>query len=140
MIRTINDTINRKPIVYLAGLFITLMVTACSETVQKSNDGDAINFDPLSVELTDPVLIAGRETWSKTCKTCHSTGLTGAPIIGDKNAWKPRIEKGLDTLFDHATNGFIGPTYSEMPPKGGFRELSDEEVKNAVRFMTFVSK
>nr|WP_246462432.1 c-type cytochrome [Pelagicoccus albus] len=90
--------------------------------------------------MEDPDLAAGQKTWSQTCTTCHLTGLTGAPKIGDKTAWAPRIAKGLDTLYDHALNGFIGPDYTEMPPKGGFSELSDNEVKQAVRFMTQVSQ
>ncbi|MDQ8200442.1 c-type cytochrome [Pelagicoccus enzymogenes] len=90
--------------------------------------------------LTDPDLIAGQKTWSETCTTCHLTGLTGAPIIGNKAAWEHRIAKGLETLYDHALNGFIGPEYTEMPPKGGFAELSDDQVRQAVRFMTHLSQ
>lgn len=97
-------------------------------------------FDPATAPLSDPILIAGQKTWAATCTTCHLTGLTGAPIIGSKAAWAPRIAKGLDTLYDHALNGFIGPDYTEMPPKGGFAELTDEEVKQAVRFMTHLSQ
>lgn len=100
----------------------------------------AAQLDPSSVELSDPDLAAGQKTWTETCSTCHRAGLTGAPIIGDKSAWSHRISKGMDTLYDHALNGFIGPDYTEMPPKGGFSHLTDDEVKQAVRFMTHLSQ
>ena len=119
-------------------LSLVVALTGCgSETKQEAI---AKPFDPATVELDDPDLIDGQTTWLATCKTCHLTGLTGAPKIGNKEAWAPRINKGLDTLYDHALNGFIGPSYTEMPPKGGFTDLSDDEVRQAVRFMTHVSK
>lgn len=84
--------------------------------------------------LEDPELEAGRVVWTGTCITCHSTGLGGAPLIGNKTLWGPRIEKGLDTLFGHAMNGFYGDV-GEMPARGGNAELSDDQIRQAVRFM-----
>jgi cytochrome c5 len=72
----------------------------------------------------------GRELYMVRCGTCHNTGLNGAPKIGDKLAWQPRIEQGKETLYDHAINGI-----RNMPPKGGFPSLKDEQVKAAVDFM-----
>ncbi|EDY84564.1 Cytochrome c subfamily, putative [Verrucomicrobiia bacterium DG1235] len=138
MIRSLEEEQNAK-------LFISASVALCALLAiagcAKSEPAAAEKpLDPLSITLTDPDLIAGQATWGATCKTCHLTGLTGAPIIGNHEAWAPRIAKGLDTLYDHALNGFIGPDYTEMPPKGGFAELSDEQVKQAVRFMTHLSQ
>lgn len=97
-------------------------------------------FDPMALELTDANLIEGRKTWVATCGQCHVRGLGGAPIIADKAAWAPRIAKGKETLYDHAINGFSGPQMNEMPPKGGFTELTDEEVMRAVDFVIFASQ
>jgi cytochrome c5 len=72
----------------------------------------------------------GRELYMFRCATCHNTGLNGAPKIGDKLAWQPRIEKGKETLYDNAINGI-----RNMPPKGGFPALKNEDVKAAVDFM-----
>ncbi|MDQ8203706.1 c-type cytochrome [Pelagicoccus sp. SDUM812003] len=126
------------PIATASALSLAVALAGCGKEPEKKTIAQP--FDPAAVTLDDPDLIAGQQTWLGTCKTCHMTGLTGAPIIGNTEAWAPRIAKGLDTLYDHALNGFIGPKYTEMPPKGGFTELSDEEVKQAVRFMTHVSK
>lgn len=73
---------------------------------------------------------AGNEVYDTACMACHTTGAAGAPVIGDAGAWAPRIEKGLETLIDHAINGF-----QAMPAKGGCANCSDEEVEAAVRHM-----
>lgn len=85
-----------------------------------------------------PVAVAsadGKGTYSASCAACHATGAAGAPKFGDKGAWKKRIAQGMDTLFDHAINGFKG-----MPAKGGNASLSDEAVEAAVKYMVKGSK
>lgn len=94
-------------------------------------------FDPMALELTDANLIKGREVWMSTCAGCHISGLGGAPKISDQAAWAPRVAQGKETLYDHAINGFTGPQLNEMPPKGGFPNLSDDDVKVAVDFVVY---
>lgn len=84
--------------------------------------------------LADPELEKGRVVWTGTCIQCHSIGLGGAPLIGNRELWGPRIEKGVETLISHAQNGFYGDV-GEMPARGGNEELSDAQVEAAVRFM-----
>ncbi|GIT90471.1 hypothetical protein JANAI62_00470 [Jannaschia pagri] len=85
-------------------------------------------------------LAAGRAVWGDTCQNCHGGNkLTGAPKITSTEVWAPRIDQGLDVLFDHAINGFIGPKYAEMPARGGNADLSDAEVEAAVAFMIWAS-
>lgn len=76
----------------------------------------------------------GEDTYNKTCMACHGTGAAGAPKIGDKADWGPRVAQGKQTLYDHAIKGFTGQK-GAMPPKGGAAQLSDDEVKAAVDFM-----
>lgn len=66
---------------------------------------------------------------SSGCAACHASGAAGAPILGDAEAWGPRLEKGAEELYASAING-IGA----MPPKGG-SSASDDEVKAAVDYM-----
>ena len=82
----------------------------------------------------DPLLEAGRQVWVETCIACHASGLGGAPLIGNRELWGPRIAQGLDTLVEHATRGYYGDV-GEMPARGGNPELSDEQVRAAVHFM-----
>lgn len=65
-----------------------------------------------------------------TCKACHASGLNGAPIIGNKKMWNKRLGQGEEVLVQHAAEG-----YGLMPAKGGNTELTDEQIKLAVRYM-----
>ncbi len=73
---------------------------------------------------------AGDAVYNASCAGCHGTGAAGAPKVGDKGAWGPRIAKGKPTLYKHAISGF-----NAMPPKGMCMTCSDDEIKAAVDFM-----
>jgi cytochrome c5 len=81
----------------------------------------------------------GAEVFKKTCAMCHQTGVAGAPKLGDKADWGPRIAQGKDTLYKHATEGFNG-SKGAMPPKGGNPALNDDEIKQIVDFMVAKSE
>jgi cytochrome c5 len=78
--------------------------------------------------------MTGQQVYAQVCKTCHETGLAGAPKVGDKVAWQPRIAQGEQMLVQHAIQGFQGKT-GVMPPKGGDTNLTDEEVHGAVVYL-----
>jgi cytochrome c5 len=78
--------------------------------------------------------LSGQQVFAQVCKTCHETGLAGAPKIGDKAAWAPRIAEGEKTLVQHAIGGYQGKT-GVMPPKGGNPQLTDDEVHRAVVYL-----
>lgn len=79
--------------------------------------------------------VDGEAVYKKACITCHGTGLAGAPKLDDAADWAPRIAQGQALLFEHATKGFTGKK-GMMPPKGGFMNLSDDEVRAAIGYMT----
>jgi cytochrome c5 len=79
-------------------------------------------------------LAAGKQAYDQICFACHTQGVAGAPKLGDKAAWAPRIAQGMETLVSHAINGFQG-TAGVMPPKGGLPSMSDEQVTAAVAYM-----
>ena len=72
---------------------------------------------------------SGAEVVKTLCSACHEAGVAGAPKIGDKAAWAPRLQQGLDGLVKSATAGKGG-----MPPKGG-GDLSTTELARAIVFM-----
>ncbi len=80
-------------------------------------------------------LAKGKAIVTKTCFACHGTGAAGAPKIGDKAAWAPRIAQGMDTLFQHATTGLRA-----MPPKGTCMSCSDADLRSAIAYMVQQSK
>ena len=70
-------------------------------------------------------------TYGKSCATCHNMGIAGAPKLGDVEAWAPRIDKGMDVLYDHGING-LAPG---MPAKGMCFTCSDDDIKALVDYM-----
>ena len=78
--------------------------------------------------------VDGKATYDTTCAVCHVAGVAGAPKLGDKAAWVPRIAQGIDTLYQHAINGYQG-TAGFMPAKGGNASLADDAIKAAVDHM-----
>ena len=78
---------------------------------------------------------SGEDVYNTSCKTCHGSGMAGAPKYGAPEQWTARLEKGIDTLYTHAIQGFQG-----MPPKGLCMDCSDDELKASVDYMLDGSK
>ena len=81
----------------------------------------------------------GKKVYDTACLVCHTAGIAGAPKLGDKSAWAPRLAEGANTLYTHAINGFQGKA-GLMPAKGGNPSLSDADVKAAVDYMVSAAK
>jgi len=78
-----------------------------------------------------PAVVRTSETIVRgQCSKCHEAGVDGAPKIGDRAAWIPRLQRGLDRLVASAIHGHGG-----MPARGGLPDLSDEELRGAVVYM-----
>ena len=75
-------------------------------------------------------LAIGEKVYAANCVSCHGAAVLGAPKLGDKPSWTPRIAKGVKVLHQNAINGI-----NMMPPRGGNAALKDEEVIAAVDFM-----
>ncbi len=88
---------------------------------------------------SSPVSSAGKNVYTQSCALCHDSGIGGAPVVGNADDWSERVAAGASTLYTHAIDGFQGEA-GMMPPKGGFGQLSDAEVKQAVDHMMEQSK
>ncbi|MBL8303961.1 MAG: cytochrome c5 family protein, partial [Ideonella sp.] len=64
-----------------------------------------------------------------TCSACHAAGVAGAPKLGDKAAWAPRLALGVDGLTASVIKG-----KGAMPPRGGSAG-TDAEIKATVAYM-----
>ncbi len=73
---------------------------------------------------------SGKEVVDAVCASCHASGEKGAPKVGDRAAWAPRLKQGMDALALKAIRGHDG-----MPPRGGTAALTDGEIKAAVNYM-----
>jgi cytochrome c5 len=76
----------------------------------------------------------GTAAYQTACVACHGAGIAGAPKVGDKAAWGPRIAQGKATLYKHAIEGFNGKA-GVMPAKGGQAAWPDDLIKLTVDHM-----
>jgi cytochrome c5 len=81
-----------------------------------------------AVAATGP--LTGQQVYDKFCFACHAAGVSGAPIFGNADQWKPRVAKGMDELMKSTLNGL-----NAMPAKGTCVTCADEELKGAVQYM-----
>jgi len=93
--------------------------------------------------IASPVMAAdagkGQGIYMNFCAPCHATGVAGAPKVGDKAAWAPRLKQGEKVLVERSIKGFQGAS-GFMPARGGNSALSDSEVADAVAYMAAQSK
>jgi cytochrome c5 len=68
--------------------------------------------------------------YAQACAVCHAAGVAGAPKLGDKAAWAPRLAAGVDGLTASVIKG-----KGAMPPKGGAMAAADADIKAAVSYM-----
>ena len=98
------------------------------ETVEVSE----VKAEEVSAAAAEPEVLAadaGAALYEKQCKVCHEKGLLAAPVFGNKEAWAPRIAKGIDTLHMHSAKGF-----KKMPAQAS-AEVSEAQVHAAVDYM-----
>ena len=87
-------------------------------------------YTGLMMAASGTALADGAATYDKACKACHMTGAAGAPKLGDKAVWGPRIAQGNDVLYTSVLKG-----KGAMPPKGGRMDVSDADVKTVVEWI-----
>ena len=105
-----------RSILCLPALILSLAAGCTSET---SNEG------PKQAEH------AGKQIYVRYCFSCHQGGVAGSPVYGDEEAWKPRLAKGREALYQSTIEG-IPPG---MPVKGLCLRCTEEELRDAVDYM-----
>jgi cytochrome c5 len=93
-----------------------------------------ISFPTLGLAAAAPSTAAetGEEIYRDKCAMCHDAGTDKAPRIGAREDWKARFSKGREGLLRSSIKGVPG---TAMAPKGGFLQLPDAEVAQAVDYM-----
>ena len=79
---------------------------------------------------TQTAPVDGQKIYQASCQACHVAGVAGAPKMGDKDAWAPRIAKGNNALLLSVKNGL-----NAMPPKGACMSCTDEELEAVIVYM-----
>jgi cytochrome c5 len=85
--------------------------------------------EPIS-RKSPPAPRTGEEVVKAQCIKCHESGKGGAPRIGDRDAWIPRLKDGLESTVRSAMKGHGG-----MPARGGMADLTDSELRSAVIYL-----
>lgn len=119
--------------VILIAIVITLAVLLGNKA-RRIDEGAEARIAPVAQEVKAVAVMAvgartGEQLVQGTCFACHGTGVAGAPKIGDKGAWGPRIAKGLDGLLKSAIAG-----KGAMAPRGG-SDATDAELARAIAYM-----
>ncbi len=117
---------------------LVLLTQIVTDTPKPAKDDDAAVLARLKpvgeLQIAAPAgpkgQLTGEQVFGQTCKTCHETGLAGAPKVGDQKAWSKVIAQGLATTVDHAVKGIRA-----MPPKGGNPDYENVEIERAVVYM-----
>lgn len=78
---------------------------------------------------------AGRQVYRQTCAFCHEKGIAGAPRLGDRVVWGPRLAQGMDALYASAIHG-----KGAMPARGGNPALADADIEAAVDYILAQSR
>ena len=71
----------------------------------------------------------GEAIYKQACVACHAAGVAGAPKLGDKAAWAPRIAQGEDQLVQSVIKG-----KGAMPPRGA-STANDADLRASVQYM-----
>jgi cytochrome c5 len=98
---------------------VCVMGNSCAAGMAVAGSGDSGPKDPQQVYQT-------------YCFACHGTGANNSPVLGNAEQWNPRIEKGLDALYESAVNGFNN---NAMPAKGLCMDCSAEDIHATVDYM-----
>ena len=104
----------------------TVVAAATMPATAMANAGAVAN--PAAAAAAAPAL------YTQVCSVCHIAAVAGAPKLGDKAAWAPRIAQGIDALTASVIKG-----KGAMPPKGG-SNASDADIKGVVTYMVNASK
>jgi cytochrome c5 len=70
------------------------------------------------------------DLYQHACRACHVVTASGAPLTGDRDAWRDRWKKGLPKLVDNAVAGLNG-----MPAGGQCVRCSVADYERLTRFM-----
>lgn len=79
--------------------------------------------------------VDGAAVYASGCNVCHAAGVAGAPKLGDKTAWAPRMGLGIEGLTASVIKG-----KGAMPPRGAVANASDAQLRGAVEYMVAASK
>ncbi|GGD79105.1 c-type cytochrome [Lacimicrobium alkaliphilum] len=64
------------------------------------------------------------------CLQCHAAENTSAPLMGDKQAWQARLQKGRNQILRNTVEGING-----MPPMGYCSACTEQDLNALIDLM-----
>lgn len=109
----------------LAGTACLVLLTACGPSPgdRKALTATAARRLPADARLAD--------LYSHACRNCHINESSGAPLAGDRAAWRDRWRQGPSVLLTHTLQGFNG-----MPAGGQCFRCTMQDYEALIRFMS----
>jgi len=101
---------------------LVVLLSACGESAK---DQKVVQTDGV------PETRSGEAVFNQFCFSCHVAGVAGAPRLGAKEDWAPRVALGREVMMSNIIEG-LPPA---MPPKGLCNQCSEEELSNALDYM-----
>ncbi len=111
---------------------LTPLVAGCSQASEPSSQTSAPTAAQIiSAEKAVPADPALRAIYERSCRACHATPDSKAPLTQHSAAWAPLIaSKGIDGLIKSAKHGV-----NAMPPMGQCPDCSDDQLEALITFM-----
>lgn len=115
------------------GLFwsVCMLLGGCGQSVDTSGEGAATHVGagyPGAVSA-DPERVG--QLWARSCALCHIDGNGGAPVVGDVDAWRPRLAQGREVLLHRTLQG-----HNNMPPLGYCMACETADFETLIDLMT----
>jgi cytochrome c5 len=131
---------------YRLGLFVT-MISLCWAYHQPSD----LSMEAAKQRMSPPsqLVVSGAQVGSakpveseapgqgiykKFCHVCHSSGIAGAPKVGNHDQWLARYQEGWPVMMKRAMSGYKG-----MPAKGHCVKCNEDQIHEAIEYMLGLS-
>jgi len=147
-----HDTFSPKNLSVLGGLLLVALILGEGVFSRNNNDAASKNMGVGTMEdiamrikpvITIDSILANsagsgsgemaqkspQQLYEGACLACHTSGVAGAPKVGDGAAWQARLGDGIDALLTSAIKG-----KGAMPPKGG-STYSDDQLRLVIEYI-----
>lgn len=123
---------------FILALFVFALGSSSwlTKSASAEDDEGTLRIQPVAeVALAPPATTllkgnrSGKALVLESCQSCHGRGLGNAPRIGDRKAWAPRLDKGLDGLVQAVVVGEC------QMRRQGDAKASEMELARAVVYM-----